>query len=181
MRLFYSCAEQLSTTLCTQVTSTLSGGHHKYDCPFSFLHLFLLPASSPPLLLLLPFFSPSNSPLSLFLSPLISRSPSLSSLPFPPLLHTPIAHPRFYNQLFSGVDEMGMLGLFLSAATNTSMCVCVFEEGGGDGGVEGCIHVSVGVGDACVYVWGKGVVLVWGGAFPPSGECAFENTTHIHT
>ena len=32
-------------------------------------------------------------------------------------------HPRFYNQLWSGVDEIGMLGLFLTAATNASMCV----------------------------------------------------------
>ena len=31
------------------------------------------------------------------------------------------AHPRFYNQLFSGVDEVGMMGLFLTAVTNTSM------------------------------------------------------------
>ena len=31
------------------------------------------------------------------------------------------AHPRFYNQLFSGVDEIGMMGLFLTAVTNTSM------------------------------------------------------------
>ena len=36
-------------------------------------------------------------------------------------LHFTTAHPRFYNQLFSGVDEIGMMGLFLTAVTNTSM------------------------------------------------------------
>ena len=31
------------------------------------------------------------------------------------------ASPRFYNQLFSGVDEVAMMGTFVAVATNTSM------------------------------------------------------------
>lgn len=31
------------------------------------------------------------------------------------------AHPRFYNQLFAGVDEIGLLGQFLAVVTNTSV------------------------------------------------------------
>ncbi len=29
--------------------------------------------------------------------------------------------PHFYNQLFTGIDEVGLLGQFITAATNTSM------------------------------------------------------------
>lgn len=31
------------------------------------------------------------------------------------------AHPRFYNQLFSGVDEIGLLGAFLGTLANTNV------------------------------------------------------------
>ena len=31
------------------------------------------------------------------------------------------AHPRFYNQLFSGIDEIGLLGAFLGTTVNTNV------------------------------------------------------------
>ena len=33
----------------------------------------------------------------------------------------PTGHPHFYNQLFTGVDEIGLLAQFITAATSTSM------------------------------------------------------------
>ena len=38
-----------------------------------------------------------------------------------------LAHPRFYNQIFSGIDPVGLAGQFLTAAINTSMYT--FEMG----------------------------------------------------
>lgn len=38
-----------------------------------------------------------------------------------------VAHPRFYNQIFSGVDPVGLVGQFLTSAINTSMYT--FEMG----------------------------------------------------
>lgn len=32
-----------------------------------------------------------------------------------------LGHPHFYNQLFTGTDEVGLLASFLTVATNTSM------------------------------------------------------------
>ena len=46
----------------------------------------------------------------------IDLSPSL--LPPPPSLQ---AHPRFYNQLFSGVDMGGLCGVMLTCAANTGV------------------------------------------------------------
>ncbi len=38
-----------------------------------------------------------------------------------------LAHPRFYNQIFSGIDPAGLAGQFLTATVNTSMYT--FEMG----------------------------------------------------